>query len=141
MSALVSSRSASGVPLSRQWESDSTVPGSSGPSTTTFGSPASSSRGTKTAPSATRGRPRAASVVAAMSGRTIARAQGCDTARVDFIVDNAVWLSALVMLALILVGLVVLAVSGLRLWRVVKATQKRIAAGAEALSAEADRLS
>ena len=55
--------------------------------------------------------------------------------------DNAVWLSALVMLALILAGLLVLGLSGLRLWRVVKATQKRIAAGAAALSAEADRLS
>jgi hypothetical protein len=60
---------------------------------------------------------------------------------VDFIVDNAVWLSALVMLALIVAGLLVLGLSGLRLWRVLKATQKRIAAGAAALSAEADRLS
>jgi hypothetical protein len=60
---------------------------------------------------------------------------------VDFIVDNAVWLSALVMLALIVGGLIVLGLSGLRLFRVVKATQKRIAAAAAVLSAEADRLS
>jgi hypothetical protein len=60
---------------------------------------------------------------------------------VDFVVDNAVWLSALLMLALILVGLLVLGLSGFRLWRVLKATQKRIGAGAAALSAEADRLS
>ncbi len=58
----------------------------------------------------------------------------------DFIADNAVWLSALVMLALILAGLLVLGLNGLRLWRVLKATQTRIGAGTAALSAELDRL-
>ena len=55
--------------------------------------------------------------------------------------DNAVWLSALVMLALIVAGLIVLGLTGLRLFRVLKATQKRIAAGTAALSAETERLS
>jgi len=60
---------------------------------------------------------------------------------VDFIVDNAVWLSALVLLALVLVSLAVLGVSGWRLFRVLKGTQKRIGAAAASLGAEADRLS
>jgi hypothetical protein len=60
---------------------------------------------------------------------------------VDFIVDNAVWLAALVLLALVLVSLAVLALSGWRLFRVVKGTQKRIGVAAASLSAEADRLS
>ena len=55
--------------------------------------------------------------------------------------DNAVWLSALVLLALVLASLVVLGVSGLRLFRVLKATQKRIGAAAAVLAAEAERLS
>jgi hypothetical protein len=60
---------------------------------------------------------------------------------VDFIVDNAVWLAALVLLALVLVSLAVLALSGWRLFRVVKGTQRRIGVAAASLSAEADRLS
>ena len=59
----------------------------------------------------------------------------------DFIVDNAVWLSALLLLALVLVALLILGLSGLRLFRVLKATQKRAGAAAASLSAEADRLS
>lgn len=55
--------------------------------------------------------------------------------------DNAVWLSALVLLALVLAALLVLGLSGLRLFRVLKATQKRIGAAAATLSAEAERLS
>ncbi len=55
--------------------------------------------------------------------------------------DNAVWLSALALLALVLVSLAVLALSGWRLFKVLKATQKRIGAAAATLSAEADRLS
>lgn len=55
--------------------------------------------------------------------------------------DNAVWLSALVLLALVLASLVVLGVSGWRLFRVLKGTQKRIGVAAATLSAEADRLS
>jgi hypothetical protein len=60
---------------------------------------------------------------------------------VDFIVDNAVWLSALVLLALVLASLLVLGLSGWRLFRVLKGTQKRMGAAAASLSAEADRLS
>jgi hypothetical protein len=60
---------------------------------------------------------------------------------VDFIVDNAVWLSALVLLALVLGSLLVMGLSGLRLFRVLKATQKRIGVVAASLGAEADRLS
>jgi Tfp pilus assembly protein PilX len=60
---------------------------------------------------------------------------------VDFIVDNAVWLSALVLLVLVLASLVVLGLSGLRLFRVLKATQKRAGAAAASLAAEAERLS
>lgn len=55
--------------------------------------------------------------------------------------DNAVWLSALALLALVLVSLAVAVVSGWRLFRVLKGTQKRIGAAAASLSAEADRLS
>ena len=55
--------------------------------------------------------------------------------------DNAVWLSALVLLALVLAALLVLGLSGLRLFRVLKSTQKRIGAVAATLSAEAERLS
>jgi hypothetical protein len=60
---------------------------------------------------------------------------------VDFIVDNAVWLSALVLLALVLASLAVLGLSGWRLYRVLKGTQKRIGVAAASLSAEDDRLS
>lgn len=55
--------------------------------------------------------------------------------------DNAVWLSALVLLALVLASLLVLGLSGWRLFKVLKGTQKRIGAAAATLSAEADRLS
>lgn len=55
--------------------------------------------------------------------------------------DNAVWLSALVLLGLVLASLVLLALSGWRLYRVLRGTQKRIGAAAATLSAEADRLS
>ena len=41
----------------------------------------------------------------------------------DFIVDNAVPLSAIVLGVLVLAALVVLAISGLRLWRVIKTTK------------------
>ncbi len=55
--------------------------------------------------------------------------------------DNAVWLSALVLLALVLASLVVLGLSGWRLFKVLKATQTRMGAAAASLSAEAERLS
>jgi len=56
-------------------------------------------------------------------------------------VDNAVWLSALVLALLVLASLVVLGLSGLRLFRVLKTTQKRAGAAAAELSEEAERLS
>jgi hypothetical protein len=59
---------------------------------------------------------------------------------VDFIVDNAVPLSAIVLGALVVLGLLILVVAGLRLWRAVKGAQARVSIAGEALSAEADRL-
>jgi hypothetical protein len=59
---------------------------------------------------------------------------------VDFIVDNAVPLSAILLGVLVLIGLVVLVIAGLRLWRVVKAAQARVSIAGELLSAEAERL-
>lgn len=59
----------------------------------------------------------------------------------DFIVDNAVPLSAILLGVLVILGLAVLAVSGLRLWRVLKATQRRVSAATADLTAETDRLS
>lgn len=59
----------------------------------------------------------------------------------DFVADNAVWLSAVVLGALVLGGLLVLGLAALRLWRVVKATRRRVEAAAASLGAEADRLS
>jgi hypothetical protein len=60
---------------------------------------------------------------------------------VDFIVDNAVPLSAIVLAVLVLGALVLLGLAGLRLWRVLRGTQRRIGAAAASLAAEADRLS
>jgi hypothetical protein len=59
---------------------------------------------------------------------------------VDFIVDNAVPLSAIVLGVLVLAGLAVLAIAGLRLWRVVKAAQARVSIAGELLAAESERL-
>ena len=59
----------------------------------------------------------------------------------DFIVDNAVALSAIALAVLVLAALLVLALSGLRLWRVIKATKKRAGAAAASLGAEAEILS
>jgi type II secretory pathway pseudopilin PulG len=59
---------------------------------------------------------------------------------VDFIVDNAVPLSAIFLGVIVLVALAVLALSGLRLWRRARAAQKRIEREGDALSAQAERL-
>ena len=59
----------------------------------------------------------------------------------DFVVDHAVPLSAIVLGVLVLSGLAVLGLSGLRLWRLLKATQRRIGGAAASLGAEAERLS
>jgi hypothetical protein len=60
---------------------------------------------------------------------------------VDFIVDNAVALSAIFLGVVVLAALVVAAVAGLRLWRRTRAAQKRIERESEALTAQTDRLS
>ena len=59
----------------------------------------------------------------------------------DFIVDNAVALSAIVFGVLAIAGLAVAGVSGLRLWRVLRGTERRIAGATADLMSEADRLS
>lgn len=58
----------------------------------------------------------------------------------DFIVDNAVPLSAILLGVLVLAGLAVLAIAGLRLWRIVKAAQNRVSIAGELLTAETERL-
>lgn len=59
----------------------------------------------------------------------------------DFLADNAVPLSAIFLGVVVLAALGLLALSGLRLWRRVKAAQKRVTREGEALAAQADRLS
>jgi hypothetical protein len=59
----------------------------------------------------------------------------------DFIVDNAVALSAIFLGVIVLAALAVLAVTGLRLWRRARSAQKRIERESEALTAQTDRLS
>jgi hypothetical protein len=60
---------------------------------------------------------------------------------VDFIVDNAVALSAIFLGVIVLIALGVLAITGLTLWRRGRAAQKRIERESEALTAQTDRLS
>jgi hypothetical protein len=60
---------------------------------------------------------------------------------VDFIVDNAVALAAIAFGVLVVAGLVVLVVAGLRLWRSIRAAQRAGAEAGRALAAEAARLS
>ncbi len=55
--------------------------------------------------------------------------------------DHAVPLSAIALLVLVLAGLLVLGVAALRLWRSVRAVQRRLAAAGAELSAEVERLS
>lgn len=59
---------------------------------------------------------------------------------VDFVVDNAVPLSAIALGVLVLLGLAVLGIAGLRLWRIIKAVKARLGEAAESLAAEGDRL-
>ncbi len=139
MPALVSAARAAGVPARGQCDSDRTVPGRRAPSTTAWGRPPRSSAGTNAAPSATRGSPPGSS---ASIGAIAARGyRGCDTAPVDFVVDNAVALSAIFLGAIVLIALAILAVTGLRLWRRARAAQKRVGRETEVLAAQADRLS
>ena len=59
----------------------------------------------------------------------------------DFVVDNGVALSAILLGVVVLAALAVLALAGLRLWRRTRAAQKRIGRESEALAAQTDRLS
>ena len=54
--------------------------------------------------------------------------------------DNAVPLAAIALLLLVLGGLLVVALAGLRLWRRVRAVQRRIAVAGAELNAEVERL-
>jgi hypothetical protein len=60
---------------------------------------------------------------------------------VDFIVDHAVALSAIALLVLVLVGLAILAVATLRLWRAVRAAQRRVSTAAAELATQGELLS
>lgn len=59
----------------------------------------------------------------------------------DFVVDNAVALSAIFLGVVVLIALAILAVAGLRLWRRTRAAQKRIDRETEVLTAKTDQLS
>lgn len=64
----------------------------------------------------------------------------CDTPPVDYLIDNAVELSAIFLGLALLAGLAVAAVAGLRLWKTVKRTQRIVTERAAVLAAEADRI-
>ncbi len=59
----------------------------------------------------------------------------------DFLVDNATVVTVIVIAVIILAAIGVAAIAGLRLWRVVRAAQKRVSVVGAELAAEADRLS
>ncbi len=58
----------------------------------------------------------------------------------DFVVDNAVALSAILMGVFIIGGLVVLGLTGWMSWKVVRAARTRVEAASAELAAEGDRL-
>ncbi|MGD9695020.1 MAG: hypothetical protein AB7V42_05100 [Thermoleophilia bacterium] len=58
----------------------------------------------------------------------------------EFLWDNAVAASAILLGVLVVAALVILGLSGLRLWRRIKAANARIGAASAALMAETDRL-
>jgi hypothetical protein len=60
---------------------------------------------------------------------------------VDFLADNGVPIAAIIFGVLVLAALVILAVAGLRLWRVIKGVQRQVLGAAGALAAEAALLS
>jgi hypothetical protein len=60
---------------------------------------------------------------------------------VDFVADNGVSIAAIIFGVLVLAALVILAVAGLRLWRVVKGVQRQLLRAGGALAAEAALLS
>ena len=55
--------------------------------------------------------------------------------------DNAVMLSAITLGVLVLLGLAILGIAAFRLWRVLRAVQRRVTEAGEALAAEGERLS
>lgn len=55
--------------------------------------------------------------------------------------DNAVWLSAIILGILVLAGVVVLGLTGWRAWKVLRAAQKRLTAASADLAVEGARLS
>jgi hypothetical protein len=59
----------------------------------------------------------------------------------DFLADNATVATVIVIGVIILVALAVAAIAGLRLWRVVRAAEKRVSVAGAELAAESDRLS
>lgn len=58
----------------------------------------------------------------------------------DVITDNAVWLSGLALLILVVGGLAILGLAALRLWRDARAAGRRLSAVAAELAAESDRV-
>jgi hypothetical protein len=60
---------------------------------------------------------------------------------VDFVTDNGPALAAIAFGVLVLVGLIVLGVRALMLWRAIKAAKRAVETHLAALTAEADRLS
>ena len=58
----------------------------------------------------------------------------------DFLVDNATVMTVIVIAVIILIALAIAAIAGLRLWRVVRAAEKRVSVAGAELAAEGDRL-
>lgn len=58
----------------------------------------------------------------------------------DYLIDNAVALSAIALGVLVLAGLAALGIAGFRLWRTLMRAKGRVTAASDALLAEADRL-
>lgn len=58
----------------------------------------------------------------------------------DYLVDNAVALSAIFLGVVVLIALAIAAFAGFRLWRTVKRTQRIVTERAAVLTAEADRI-
>lgn len=59
----------------------------------------------------------------------------------DFLIDNAVALSAIFLGVVVLIALAVAALAGFRLWRTIKRTQRILTERVEALAADAQRVS
>jgi hypothetical protein len=59
----------------------------------------------------------------------------------DFLVDNATVVTVIVIAVIVLIAIALAALAGLRLWRVVRAAEKRVSVVGAELAAETDRLS